>query len=231
MTTPLSKPPFVTIEGVDGAGKSSHLNTVVRLLKEAGFEVASTREPGGTDLSERLREEILNTPMNTQTTVLLAFASRSENLEKIICPALKKGQAVVCDRFTDSTYAYQGAGDGHPIQEIEALEKSVQKGLQPDLTLVFDLPVEESMRRLLGTNKIPDKFESQPPAYFERVRNAYIERANKSNGRMILVDSSVPIDEVSKQVVAVMTDFLKLRVAAPDLDSTSVFGSKPRKPS
>jgi dTMP kinase len=209
MTASPRKVPFITIEGVDGAGKSSHVATVAALLRSAGLDVIETREPGGAgvDLCERIREEILNTPKDLQTTVFLAFSSRTEHLDKVIRPALGAGQAVLCDRFTDSTYAYQGGGDGYPIDRIQTLEAMVHGDLQPDLTLLFDLPVAESMRRLTLTSKVPDLFESRPASFFERVRGVYLERAKDTRFRII--DSMPSMEEVSAQVVSEVTRFLR----------------------
>lgn len=205
----LKRLPFITIEGVDGAGKSSHLSTIFEILTSYGFEVVQTREPGGTELGEDIRTKMLRNDMSLQTTVLLAFASRSELLQKVIRPALSTGKAVLCDRFTDSTYTYQGAGDGYPMSDIEMLEKSVHGDLNPDLTLLFDLPVEESMRRLTLTEKVPDNFEKKPMEYFHRVRQAYLDRAQKSNGRIALIDSNCPMEEVKQQVQKTVIDFLQ----------------------
>lgn len=204
-----NKVPWISVEGVDGAGKSSHIKHIVKMLQDAGFEVTSTREPGGTDLGERLREEILNTPMALQTEVLLAFASRAEHLNKVIRPALSRGHAVVCDRFTDSTYAYQGAGQGYPLEQIKQLEQMVHPDEQPDLTLIFDLPVSESMRRLEGTGKTPDKFESQNHDYFERVRSGYHARAKASPARIRLIDSSPSLADVQASVKQTVQEFLE----------------------
>ena len=207
--------PWISVEGVDGAGKSSHISSIVSLLEEYGYEVVSSREPGGTPLGERLREEILNTPMALQTEVLLAFASRAEHLEQVLRPALAQGKAIVCDRFTDSTYAYQGQGHGYPLDHIQWLEQAVHGDVQPDLTLVFDLPVEESLRRLQGTGKEPDKFESQSKDYFERVRQGYRDRATADPDRVRLVDSSVSLAAVRQQVAAEVRAFLDGWSSAP----------------
>lgn len=200
--------PWITVEGVDGAGKSSHIQPIIDMLQQAGFEVCSTREPGGTQLGERLREEILLTDMALQTEVLLAFASRAEHLDKVILPALNSGVAVVCDRFTDSTYAYQGRGKGYPVQAIQALEKLVQEGQQPDLTLIFDLPPAESLRRLSGTGKNPDKFESQSEEFFAQVREGYLERARNDPTRVKIIDSLPALVDVKAAVAEVVGDFL-----------------------
>lgn len=204
----MKKAPWISIEGVDGAGKSSHVDGIIHFLKAQGFEVVSTREPGGTDLGERLRDEILNTPMSLQTEILLAFAVRAEHLEKVVVPALSEGKAVVCDRFTDSTYAYQGAGSGGVMSHIETLENMVHPNLNPDLTLLFDLPPEESLKRLGGTGKTPDKFESKGKDYFEKVRNEYLARAQKDPSRIKVVSSLPALPEVKKSVQEALEEFI-----------------------
>lgn len=211
--------PWITIEGVDGAGKSSHVPNIIRQLEKVGFKVVSTREPGGTPLGERLREEILNTPMSLETEVLLAFASRAEHLDKVIRPALDSNTAVVCDRFTDSTYAYQGAGAGYPQEQITRLAEQVQKGMKPDLTLIFDVPPEVSRQRLAGTCKDPDKFESQGQEYFASVRNAYLDIARKEPQRVRVIDSTRPLAEVAAQVEVVLSEFLDQWGPAPSSPS------------
>jgi len=213
--SPFRPCPWITIEGVDGAGKSSHVSNIVAQLEAAGFKVISTREPGGTPLGERLREEILNTQMGLETEVLLAFASRAEHLEKVILPALDSQTAVICDRFTDSTYAYQGAGEGYPRQRIDQIAALVQKGHSPDLTLIFDVPPEVSRQRLSGTGKDPDKFESKDLAYFGAVRNRYLEIAKEEPERVRVIDSTRPLVEVSAQVQEVIGQFLEQWGPAP----------------
>lgn len=204
----MKKSPWISIEGVDGAGKSSHVDGIVQFLTSQGFEVVSTREPGGTPLCERLREEILNTPMSLQTEILLAFASRAEHLDKVIIPALEQGKAVVCDRFTDSTFAYQGAGSGGVVSHIEQLEQIVHPNVNPDLTLLFDLPPEESLRRLNKTGKTPDKFESKGKEYFERVRNEYLSRAQQDPTRLKVISSLPSLLEVKQSVQQALEEFM-----------------------
>lgn len=201
-------PPFITIEGVDGAGKSSHIPDIIKFLEQSGFEVVSTREPGGTEMSEVLRDLILNGSGSLKTEVYLAFASRSDNLDKVIRPALSDGKAVVCDRFTDSTYAYQGYGSGYSIEDIERHEAEVHSDIQPDLTLLFDLPVSESMKRLKGTTKTPDNFESRPPKYFEDVRAGYLSRVKNDPSRFAVIDSSQSLDDVKIQVMNELQSFV-----------------------
>lgn len=202
------KAPWISIEGVDGAGKSSHVADIVKFLEDLGYEVVSTREPGGTPLGERLREEIINTPMSLQTEILLNFAVRSEHLNQVINPSLDSGKAVVSDRFTDSTYVYQGCGSGGSLQDIETLEAMVHPSQQPDLTLLFDLPPEESLKRLSGTGKDPDKFESQDATYFARVRDGYLQRAQNDPDRFRVVSSIPALVDVKANVRQELEDFL-----------------------
>lgn len=195
----MRKSPFVTVEGVDGSGKSSHVESIIRHLEKEGWEVVSVREPGGTPLGEKIREILLHDEMSVRAEILLAFASREHLLETVIRPALDRNCAVVCDRFTDSTYAYQGGGRGGPVEMIRRLEEQLHGDLQPDLTFIFDLPVEVSKKRLSGTGKKPDKFESQSNEYFEAVRSAYLARAAGSS-RFRIIDSSQPMAAVEKAV-------------------------------
>ena len=194
----MSRGKFVTLEGIDGAGKSTHVGTVADLLRAKGKDVVVTREPGGTPLGEKLRSVLLAEKLNIDTETLLMFAARREHIARVIAPALTAGQWVVSDRFTDATYAYQGAGGGMPKERIAALETWVSEGLEPDLTLVFDVPVEIAMARLRGSGK--DRFESESPAYFERVRAGYLERAGAETRRMCVIDARKTIPEVKKLV-------------------------------
>ena len=202
--------PFITIEGVDGAGKSSHVPAVVAQLQQAGFTVCATREPGGTPLGERIRGEFLNgdNQMALSTEVLLAFASRAEHLHKVIRPALGRGEAVLSDRFTDSSYVFQGAGRGFPLEHIQVLEQMVHPDLKPDLTLLFDLPIQEATVRLKKTEKIPDAFESQAAEFHERVRAAYQERAQAAPDRFVTIDSSLGLEAVAQAVRDAVAGFV-----------------------
>jgi dTMP kinase len=186
---------FITFEGIDGAGKSTHIGFVTDLLKEAGKTVVSTREPGGTPLGEKLRELLLHEKMDLETEALLMFASRREHLAQVIEPALARGDWVLSDRFTDASFAYQGGGRGLPLDKLEALERWVHPRLQPDLTLLFDVPLEVARARLDATRTL-DKFESEEAAFFERCRNEDLRRAASSGGRIVVVDSTRSIDEV-----------------------------------
>jgi len=173
---------FITFEGIDGAGKSTHITAVAERLRCAGTNVVSTREPGGTPLAERLRELVLHEPMDTLTECLLVFAARRDHLQRVIEPALARGDTVLCDRFTDATFAYQGGGHGAPWATLEALETMVQGELQPDLTLWFDLPASVAAQRRAQA-RMADRFEAKDLAFFERVRSAYASRAASSPDR------------------------------------------------
>ena len=181
---------FVTLEGVDGAGKSTHLQFIADALGIGGRHVVVTREPGGTPLAEKLRKAILEEALDPVVATLLVFAARSDHVAKVIRPALDAGTWVVCDRFTDATVAYQGAGQGVPLELIERLGNAAHAGLAPDRTLVFDVPYEVARQRLAATGKKLDRFESEDRAFFERVRNAYLGRAKAEPGRVRVIDAS-----------------------------------------
>lgn len=186
---------FITFEGIDGAGKSTHIGFVTGLLEDAGKSVVSTREPGGTKLGEKLRELLLHEKMDLETEALLMFASRREHIAQVIEPALARGDWVLSDRFTDASFAYQGGGRGLPIEKLGRLEHWVHPHLQPDLTLLFDVPLEVARERLDATRNL-DKFESEEAAFFERCRNEYLRRATENPGRIVVIDSTRSIDEV-----------------------------------
>jgi len=188
---------FLTFEGIDGAGKSTHIAACVESLRARGIDALRTREPGGSPLAERLRELLLTEPMSLDTELLLVFAARRDHLEKVIEPALAAGRWVVCDRFTDSTWAYQGGGRGGSAQRIAWLERWVQGGLQPDRSYLFDLPAEQAAQRRAAARSA-DRFEREDLAFFERVRAAYLERAAADPRRFVVVDAAMPIDAVSK---------------------------------
>ena len=194
----MSRGKFITLEGLDGAGKSTHVGAIADLLRARGKDVVATREPGGTPLGEKLRSVLLSEKLNIDTETLLMFAARREHIARVIEPALAAGRWVVSDRFTDATYAYQGAGGGMPRERIAALEAWVIGGLTPDLTLVFDVPVDTALARLAGVSK--DRFESEGRSYFERVRAGYLERAGKEPRRMRVIDSGRALDKVKKEV-------------------------------
>lgn len=191
---------FITFEGIDGAGKSSHIPGVCDFLQARGLTVVTTREPGGTPLGEKLREILLNEPMHLETEALLMFAARREHLAALIEPALAAGKWVVSDRFTDATYAYQVGGRGLDEARFAALEQWVHPHLQPDLTLIFDLDPAVAARRLAGTGQAPDRFEREQTDFFERVRGAYLRRAAANPLRVRVIDASQTPDEIKKAV-------------------------------
>lgn len=189
---------FITLEGIDGAGKSTHHAWLVESLRARGLTVVATREPGGTPLGEHLREMLLNQPMHLETEALLMFAARREHLDKVILPALARGDWVVSDRFTDASFAYQGGGRGLAREKLETLETWVQDGLRPDLTLLFDAPTEVAQARLAGAGAAPDRFEQEQQAFFERVRQAYLDRAAREPQRIVRIDSTQSLDNIKK---------------------------------
>jgi dTMP kinase len=189
---------FISLEGVDGAGKSSHVQWIADFLRERGHEVIETREPGGTRIGERLRDVLLSEPMEIETETLLMFAARREHIARVIVPALNAGHWVLSDRFTDATYAYQGGGRGLARERIALLENWVQGTLQPDLTLVFDVTIDVARQRLQNSAARPDRFEEEDAAFFERVRSAYLERARVCGARMKVIDSGKPLEQVRK---------------------------------
>jgi dTMP kinase len=191
---------FITLEGVDGAGKSTHLDWIAGRLEAAGKKMVITREPGGTPLGEELRKLLLARPMHLETETLLMFAARREHLDQVILPALAGGRWVLSDRFTDATFAYQGGGRGLDLGKIESLENWVHQGLQPDLTLVFDLSVEEAKRRRMAVTVAPDRFEQENLDFFARVREIYLARAVRYPQRIRLIDASQTVDDIRKSL-------------------------------
>jgi dTMP kinase len=187
---------FITFEGIDGAGKSSHVDWLADLLRQRGKIVHVTREPGGTELGEKLRELLLGTPMHLETETLLMFAARREHLARLINPALAQGKWVVCDRFSDATYAYQGGGRGLDRGKFQQLEHWVLGDLQPDLTLLFDLPLDIARERIVLANRALDRFEQERVDFHERVRQAYLERAHGAPGRFRIIDAQQPIEQI-----------------------------------
>jgi dTMP kinase len=192
---------FITLEGVDGAGKSTHLQFVADAVASAsGRHAIVTREPGGTDLAERLREAILEEPMDPLAETLLIFAARAHHVRKVIRPALESGSWVVCDRFHDATFAYQGAGKGVPLELIEHLSAAAHPGLTPDRTLVFDCTYEVARQRLGSSGKKLDRFEREDQAFFERVRGAYLARAKAEPGRIRVIDAGADVAAIRKSL-------------------------------
>ena len=195
-----SRGKFITFEGIDGAGKSTHIEWLAGRLRELGREVIVTREPGGTPLAEKLREIVLHEPMDLDTETLLMFAARQDHIARTIRPALEAGTWVVSDRFTDATFAYQGGGRGVPEARLKVLEEWVQQGLQPDLTLFFDVPVAVGQERLRAGTPAPDRFERENVAFFERVRAAYHRRAAGAPQRFRVIDSSRAVNEIKESL-------------------------------
>ncbi len=194
---------FLTFEGIDGAGKSTHIEAVAERLRAGGATVVRTREPGGTVLAEALRELVLHRGMDALTEALLVFAARRDHLREVIMPALARGDTVLCDRFTDATFAYQGAGRGFDIEVLGQLETWVHGQLQPDLTLWLDLPAQVAAERRAAARD-PDRFEAQDLAFFERVRRGYAERAQASPQRVVRIDASMPREAVWRQIEAAL---------------------------
>lgn len=192
---------FITLEGIDGAGKSTHLEWIARFLDERGVRVTVTREPGGTEMGEQLRELLLHGggALHPETETLLMFAARREHIEKVIAPALRNGMWVVCDRFTDATFAYQAGGSGVSWAKVEQLEQWSQDGLQPDVTLLFDVAPELGLARAARA-KIPDRFERERYGFYERAREAYLRRAREAPHRVRVIDASRPLTEIHKEL-------------------------------
>jgi dTMP kinase len=195
----MSKARFITFEGVDGAGKSTGLEWFVAALRQRGIDLLVTREPGGTPLGEQLREILLHQPMHAETEAMLMFAARREHVEQVIRPALQRGTWVISDRFSDASFAYQGGGRGVPLAKLEQLEQWVHGDLQPDLTLLFDIPIEVARQRL-DNNASLDKFEREKGEFFERVRQAYLARVARMPQRYAVIRAEKTLSEVQRQL-------------------------------
>ena len=198
---------FITFEGVDGAGKSTHIDEVISFLESQNISVKRTREPGGTKLGEKLRELLLHDEMDPETETLLMFAARRQHIAEIIKPNLDEGIFVVSDRFTDATYAYQYGGKQVAYSKIQTLEAWVHPDLKADLTLLFDLPVEISIDRL-KKNRTPDKFEKESEAFFNRLRNVYLDLARQHPNRYRIINANQPIETVSHDVIEAIKTIL-----------------------
>jgi dTMP kinase len=199
----ISRGRFITLEGIDGAGKSTHVQWLVERVVQMGRTPVATREPGGTPLGEALRELLLREPMTHDSEAMLMFAARREHLDRVIRPALARGDWVVCDRFTDATFAYQGGGHGVSLDAISALEHWVHGDCQPDLTVLFDVPIDVSRERLdraRAEGRTLDKFEREENAFFDRVRRAYHDRAKADPRRFRVVDSTQPVATVRAEL-------------------------------
>lgn len=202
---------FITLEGPEGAGKSTNREYLAERLREQGVDVLLTREPGGTPLAERIRELLLDPsdePMAADTELLLVFAARAQHLQHVIRPALAKGSVVLCDRFTDATYAYQGGGRGLSIERIAQLEQFVQAELRPDLTLIFDLPVEVGLARAAARGRL-DRFEQEGRGFFEAVRQAYLQRAEQAPQRYRVLDAGQTLAQVQADIDALLPSLLE----------------------
>lgn len=202
---------FITLEGPEGAGKSTNREYLAERLREQGVDVLLTREPGGTPLAERIRELLLDPsdePMAADTELLLVFAARAQHLQQVIRPALARGRVVLCDRFTDATYAYQGGGRGLSIERIAQLEQFVQGELRPDLTLIFDLPVEVGLARAAARGRL-DRFEQEGRGFFEAVRQAYLQRAGQAPQRYRVLDAGQTLAHVQADIDALLPSLLE----------------------
>jgi len=202
---------FITLEGVDGAGKSSHLNWLETWFTSRGRQVRMTREPGGTPIGEQLREMVLHQPMHAETEALIMFAARREHIEQVIRPALAAGEVVISDRFTDASFAYQSGGRGLPEARLAVLEDWVHADLQPDLTLLFDLAPEIAAQRL-SSARAPDRFEREQTDFHARVRAAYLHRAEQFSARIRIIDGSRSIDQVRQQLSTVLDAAMETKV-------------------
>ncbi len=202
---------FITVEGIEGVGKTTNIAFLHKLISGTGKEVVLTREPGGTPLGEAIRGLLLDpqyTGMNADCELQLMFAARAEHLDKVVWPAMEAGHWVLCDRFTDATYAYQGGGRGIDVERIARLEQWVQRDFRPDLTLLLDVPVEIGLERA-GNRGALDRFEQEEVAFFERVRQAYLEMARTHDGRYRVIDASQPLEAVQWQLAEELQPELK----------------------
>ena len=195
---------FITLEGVDGAGKSTHLDFIAESVRGGGHNALVTREPGGTELAERVRAVVLAEPMDAITETLLLLAARADHVARVIRPALEGGTWVVCDRFSDATFAYQGAGKGVPVALLQQLSQAAHPGLAPDLTLVFDCDYEVARQRLLAAGRTLDRFEREERAFFDRVRASYRAAASAEPKRVRLIDASADKAAIRNAVSAAL---------------------------
>ncbi len=201
---------FITLEGIEGAGKSTLMAYIAEILSEAGNNVLQTREPGGTKTGEQIREILLdkkNVAVTNDTELLLMFAARAQHINEVITPALASGKVVICDRFTDASFAYQGAGRGIESSRIQTLEDWVQQGLKPKLTLLFDIDVEAGLRRASNRSET-DRFEQEEISFFERIRTCYLQRAENEPERFRIIDASQPFDNVKQQIQNILKEYL-----------------------
>ncbi len=213
---------FITFEGIDGAGKSTHIEPLAEALRASGLSVVCTREPGGTPLAERLRRLVLDETMDGVAETLIVFAARRDHIGRVIVPALDRGDVVLCDRFTDATFAYQGAGRGQDLVMLASLERWVQGSLQPDITLWFDVDPTIAARRRADA-RAADRFEAEDVAFFERVRAGYQARMAASPGRVVRIDASQDKESVRRQVEAAVA-----RVVDGATTASGLAGGSPR---
>lgn len=198
---------FISIEGIEGAGKSTQLAFIQNYLSEQGKHIVVTREPGGTELGEQIRTLLLTpstTSMSVNTELLLMFAARAEHIAQVINPALERGDWVISDRFTDATFAYQGGGRGIEQQRINKIADWTLNGLQPDITFLFDLPVDVGQQRVLSRNQGVDRFEQEKYDFFERIRTCYLDRAQQEPDRIKIIDANQSIADIQKQLIQIL---------------------------
>lgn len=202
---------FISIEGIEGAGKSTQMRFIQSFLEQQGKTVVVTREPGGTKLGEQIRELLLSPRkegMSVDAELLLMFAARAEHLEQVIKPALLRGDWVLCDRFVDATFAYQGGGRGIDVQRIESISDWTLKETHTDLTLLFDLPVEIGQARVTKRNQDKDRFEQEKAVFFQQIRQCYLNRADNEPQRIKIIDASEDVQRIQQQVTAVLSGIL-----------------------
>jgi dTMP kinase len=202
---------FISIEGIEGAGKSTQLSFIREFLEQQGITVRVTREPGGTELGEQIRELLLtprDTGMSHDAELLLMFAARAEHIEQVIKPALARGEWVLCDRFVDATFAYQGGGRGIARERIEAISDWTLKGLQTDITFLFDLPVEQGQARVIKRQQEKDRFEQEKADFFQLIRDCYLARAEQEPTRIRVIDSSRDISDIQAQLKTILSEML-----------------------
>lgn len=215
-STSMGKGRFISIEGIEGAGKSTQLRFIQHLLENTGKAVKITREPGGTRLGEQIRDLLLvprSEGMSAETELLLLFSARAEHVGKVILPALTAGQWVLCDRFTDASYAYQGGGRGMSLARIAALEEWTLGDLRPDFTLILDVPVELGLRRAAARHSLSDRFEQEQASFFERVRSTYLSLAQEHPDRCHVIDASLALSAVQQAIQQAITAFLKINLS------------------
>lgn len=202
---------FITLEGIEGVGKSTNLQFLQSYLEQQGIHLLVTREPGGTEIAEAIRQVLL-TPyqeqMAIETELLLVFAARAQHIQHVILPALTQGQWVLCDRFTDASYAYQGYGRGIPLERIAFLEKWIQKSLRPDLTLLLDAPLEIALKRAKRRKGAPDRIEAETHEFFAKIRQGYLERANANPERYSIINAAQPREAVRRQLRKIMQELI-----------------------